>query len=248
MNKLASLAMIVLLSLGGLMWYAANGSMSEYLQHAEQQITQQLPSGSQFSIDQFHVTKANSQGEVTHIYLSVPLSDKEVNNGEDNESEVGNDDIDNNANTQKISKIVISIPSIQWQFEARSLKKSVVNVEQISLPEVSITLPSSLNTNAIAQLTATITQLIANASSNESDDQLGLFGRHEFLVKAQQLYIEQLYITLTDGDNPVEEIIAGQISLTPKHLSNDNRMTITAAYIFEAILNAADQELAKHIN
>ncbi|NMP30896.1 hypothetical protein HII17_04905 [Thalassotalea sp. M1531] len=216
MNKLASLAIVVFLILGGLMWYAANGSMQQYLVQYQQEINQQLPRGSHFALRDIQLMNANNQGSLFDIDLTIPVTEKD--------------------------SATIKINEINWQYEKRSLKKGNVVVEYVNLPSVEFIIPINQPRVALAKFSADIDTLVGQAMSNK----LGLNGRQEFNVNIQKLVIENLYIKLQDNKTPIEEIIVNKLSLSPEQLKENNPMSITGAKLIQILTMHASETLVSY--
>jgi len=214
-NKLGSLALIAFLILGGLMWYLAKGSMQQYIEQYQQDITLQLPKGSIFSLGHVDVLPNEHQGSLSKLSLSVP------NKGD--------------------SPTSITTEDIYWNYDKRSLKTSTVIVNSLRISNIQFRLSINQPKSALNLISDTFKALTARAIKQQT----GLNSRQEFQVNINKVTIENLYITLMDKDTPIKELIVNDIKLSSENLPQDQQMSVTGALILQSIANKTNEVLVE---
>ena len=215
------------------MWYAASNSMAQYLAEYQAKITMQLPAGSQFSLGDLAVNASEDSGALTSLNLRLPLESS-------NQPSAQTDQLEKMG--MKEDALVLAINDIGWQYEKRSLKKEVVQVTHMTIESASITLPQANADTWLTQLSTQLEQLISAAVAQ----QLGLMGRQEFKLHINQLMLDKLFITLTEGGAPSQEVIAQQLTLNHEQLASEQQMSVTIAYALQAITKEAKHQLLSH--
>ncbi|MFD2164755.1 hypothetical protein ACFSJY_00620 [Thalassotalea euphylliae] len=213
MIKPAHLAILAFVILGGLMWFAASGSMRQYIDDYQNTVSQKLPKGSEFSIQDVQFSRQDNAGAITGITLKTP-----VFNGE---------------------YATLNIDTMQWQYEGRSLKKKVVNTEWVMIENAQFELPNQAPKQALNVLNGFIEALVDTAEQNQK----GLAGRKEFELSINKVTINNLYITLKDGETPIEEVIDSKLIHSSDTLTGPNQMSVAGAKVMSTIILAAEQSL-----
>lgn len=216
MIKPANLAIVAFIILGALMWFAASSSLGQYIAEYQQAVTKQLPKGSELTIGNVQLSASQSSGEITNFSLSIP--------------------------TANASTVSVKTNNISWEYQKKSLKKAVVVVDSVYIAHLEIVVPQDIHTQAISEVKKTIQSLIATAVKQQT----GLNGKQEFLVNINKLSIENLYVTLMNGNTPHQEEIFNNISVQPEVLTHDNIMSVAAAELILTTLTMAEQKLVQH--
>lgn len=217
MNKLATLAIAAFATLGALMWYAASQSMAQYLTEYQTTINQRLPEGSEFSLSNLSTKAAEDSGFIGNVKLLLPIADSQ-------------------------DLLALQLTDISWQYEKRSLKKAVVQVTQMTIGDATILLPQQYSEQALTGLVNQLDTLVKPAL----EQQVGLMGRGEFKLNINKLVLEKLFITLTTDGNPSQEVIAKQLTLSNKHLTSEQQMSIVGAYLLQTIAMETENQLLSH--
>ena len=221
-NKLAGLALAAFALLGTLMWYAASHSMEQYLAEYQTLVTSKLPTGSKLTLGELQVNSNADEGMLTTLSLTLALPSSK-------------------------QQVQLVLENIHWQYEKRSLKKEIVQVPLLSVKNTQLTLPKGLEQQALSELTQVINEV---AHKNEAEN-LGLNDRKEFNLNITKLWLENIYVTLSDNNTPVEEVIFNQVSInhSPRNESNEANearqpMSITASKAILAISKQVQSLLA----
>lgn len=212
MNKPANLVFAAFFVLGGLMWFAASNSFEQYLNHYQLTINEQLPKGSKFSISEVVLSPSEPTGEIPKVSLTIPFEEQDIG---------------------------LTIDTLVWQYEKRSLKKAEVNVERMTIETVNLSLPRGNAEAANTLIKKTISKLVSQANSKQQ----GLNGNHEFQVKIAKLTVKTLILTLFENNQPVEEILFSDLQLPAEHLSKAKMMSVTGAEILTTLIKAAQIKL-----
>ena len=212
MNKPASLVFIAFFVLGGLMWFAASNSFEQYLNHYQITINEQLPKGSKFSVSDVQLSPSEPMGEISQASLTIPFQGQDIG---------------------------LTINSLVWQYEKRSLKKAEVNVEWMTVDTLNLMLPRGNVREANTLMVETIDELAQRANSQQQ----GVNGNQEFQVKVNKLIIKTLIVTLSENNQPIEEIIFSNLQLPTEQLSKAKMMSITGTEILTSLIEAAQAKL-----
>lgn len=195
------------------MWFAASSSMEQYLAQYQQSVVEQLPKGSQFTIGRTSFSAKESSGELAKIKLSIPVNETE--------------------------HVSLSIDSMEWQYQKRSLKKAVVIVDNVSLYDVEVTLPQGNSQQAIAQVSAHINKMLEQAVST----QVGINGNKEFSVSVANVAVEKLFVMQVENSTPIQESIFTKQKLDSSNLADEHIMSVAGAKIIVNVLQLAQQKL-----
>jgi len=215
MNKLAVLTFTILFTLGGLMWFAANNSMNQYLENYVALINQKLSDTAKLSISDIRTSPGQGLGEAINISLS--------------------------SHSKKQHYPQLNIERLVWQFEKKTLKKETVKVSSIVITKMNVSLE---RTNPLPQL-VNVSQILEKQIAEAISRKAGLDGNKEFQVSIDNIIIENLYITLYDEAIPVEEKIASDIKLSSAVLEQSNQMSIAAANVMISLITQIEVELLK---
>lgn len=219
MNKLFPITLAALLCLGGLLWFAASNSMSEFLQLYSRQISQQLPN-SQVHFGDTKIAAQNGQGQISTFTLKYSLPN----------------DNDKAANNESIT---LKLKGINWQFDKKTLKKPVQEVDLLTIAQVEISLPNVKPLSKIELINNAITHLLNN---QQTLSQSYLYNPHELKIKVNKITVEKLHLVLQDKDQPIQEIIASNLTLDSA-LYTEQPMGLLGTKIIEELLIHAKAEL-----
>lgn len=215
MNKLAVLALAILLTLGGLMWFAANNSMTQYLDSYLVQINEKLENKAVLAIEDVRTSAQQGLGEATNISLS------------------------NTKQNQPYPKV--NIERLVWQFKKKTLKKETVEVNTIVIAKMDVSLERTAPATELNEIIELIKKQVNQAIAQET----GLDGSNEFNLSIKKVVIENLYVTLYNDAIPVEEKISTDIELHSETLKKSHRMSVAAANVVIALIDQINLELSK---